>query len=279
MTVFRRPEDRRHGIGTYLSGLLGEFARCGRPPRLVACLPPDRTLDPGLTGPTITSLVERARPYSAGELWRLAWRARQARAAVYHAPHYVCPPVLPCPAVVTVHDLIHLRFPPTRGRGLGPLDARIMLRLAVRRAAALITVSEATRRDLAERLAVDPARVRVIPNGVDPAFGPAADPGAVRAGLTALGVRGPYFLFVGNPLPHKNLDRLLQAVGALPPGTGGLVVAGVGPAHRARLDPLVAAPALRGRSRSCRGSPGRRSSSSTRARSRWPVRRCGRASA
>lgn len=235
------------GIGTYLEGLLGEFAALGRPERLVACLPPGRQLDPAQAGPTIVPVAEPARPYSAGELWQLARRAREAGAGLYHAPHYVCPPFLPCPAVVTVHDLIHLRFPPTRGRRLGPLYARVMLRLATRRAAALVTVSEATRQDLAERLGVDPARVRVIPNGVDPAYRPAPDPDAVRAGLARLGVRRPYVLFVGNPLPHKNLDGLLAAVAGLPPGTADLVVAGVGPAHRARVESLVAGRGLQDR--------------------------------
>jgi alpha-1,3-rhamnosyl/mannosyltransferase len=60
-------------------------------------------------------------------------------------------------------------------------------------------------------------------------------------------VAGPYFLFVGNPLPHKNLDRLLRAVEALPPEVGRLVVAGVSPAHRPRIEALAAGPALRGR--------------------------------
>jgi alpha-1,3-rhamnosyl/mannosyltransferase len=235
------------GIGTYLEGLLGEFAALGRPARLVAYLPPGRAPDPGLRALTITWEVEPAPPYSARELWRLAWRARRDGAAVYHAPHYVCPPVLPCPAVVTVHDLIHLRFPPTRGRALGPLYARVMLRLAAWRAAALLTVSEATRRDLVARLGVRPERVRVIPNGVAAAFAPAADPEAVAAGLGDLGVVAPYVLFVGNPLPHKNLDRLLRAWAGLPGEAGRLVVAGVAPGRRAAVDAAVVAAGVGGR--------------------------------
>ena len=152
------------------------------------------------------------------ELWRLALAARRDRADLYHAPHYVCPPWLPCPAVVTVHDLIHLRFPVRHRHLLAPLYARVMLRLAVRRARRLITVSESTRQDLVERLGARPERIRVIPNGVGAPFEPAASAEAADPTLDELGVSRPYFLFAGNPLPHKNLSRLLDAFAGLPPG-------------------------------------------------------------
>jgi glycosyltransferase involved in cell wall biosynthesis len=175
------------------------------------------------------------------ELWRLALAARRDRAELFHAPHYVCPPWLPCPAVVTIHDLIHLRFPRHRRHPLAPIYARAMLRLAVRRAAALITVSRATQRDLETWLGVPAARIRVIPNGVAPRFCPAADAAALAGRLEALGVRRPYWLFVGNPLPHKNLGGLLDAFAGLDRRTGGLVLAGIPPAARPAVERALVA--------------------------------------
>jgi alpha-1,3-rhamnosyl/mannosyltransferase len=196
----------------------------------------------------LTWRSEPAPPYSLAELWRLALAARRDRVQVFHAPHYVCPPVLPCPAVVTIHDLIHLRFPPRRRRW-APLYARVMLRLAVRRAARVIAVSESTGRDLAERLGARPEQVRVIPNGVAPQFRPAVDPTALAADLAVLGVTPPYLLFVGNPLPHKNLPRLLDAFAGLPVDAGRLVVAGVGTAARPGVAAAVEARGLGARVR------------------------------
>jgi glycosyltransferase involved in cell wall biosynthesis len=236
------------GIGTYIQGLLGEFAALGQPEALVGYGPP------GVAPPAAVSAhggatwrVEPAAPYSLTELWRLALRARRDRVSVFHAPHYVCPPVLPCPAVVTVHDLIHLRFPARHRHALAPVYARVMLRLAVRRATGLIAVSESTRRDLVERLGVPAARVRVIPNGVAPRFRPADDPAALDETLARLGVPRPYLLFVGNPLPHKNLPGLLEAFARLPADVGWLVVAGVRPAAREAVARQVAARALTAR--------------------------------
>ena len=225
------------GIGTYIQGLLREFVALGIPEELVVYRPPDAEVPPVLeTAACIEWRLEGAPAYSLAELWRLALRARRDRAQLFHAPHYVCPPVLACPAVVTIHDLIHLRFPDWRGRPGAPLYARVMLRLAVWRAARVITVSESTRRDLERRLGARPERIRVIPNGVTPHFGPAADPAALQAELGKLGLAPPYLLFVGNPMPHKNLGRLLDAFAGLPPALGPLVVAGVRPAAQPALE-------------------------------------------
>lgn len=225
------------GIGTYIQGLLGEFAVLRCPEELVVYLPPGAEPLAALRDAGwIERRVEGARPYSLAELWRLALRARRDRVGLFHAPHYVCPPILPCPAVVTIHDVIHLRFADQLRRPLAPLYARVMLRLAVRRAARVITVSEATRRDLEAWLAARPERLRVIPNGVASHFRPAPEGAPPDPGLAALGAVPPYLLFVGNPLPHKNLPRVLEAFAGLPPAVGRLVVAGIPPAARPGVD-------------------------------------------
>jgi glycosyltransferase involved in cell wall biosynthesis len=232
------------GIGTYLAGLIEEFARLGCPETLVAYRRPDRPVPSALAAaPTVRWRAEPAPLYSLRELWRLAWAARRDRVELYHAPHYVCPPVLPCPAVVTIHDLIHLRVPDPDRPCLAPLYARVMLGLAVRRARWLITVSEASRQDLQARLGAPAARIRVIPNGVAAHFRPAADPAALDRALARLGVTRPYFLFVGNPLPHKNLGGLLDAFAPLPSTIGRLVLVGIAAPRR---EAVVRACAARG---------------------------------
>jgi hypothetical protein len=43
---------------------------------------------------------------------------------LFHAPHYVLPPLTPCRSVVTIHDCIHLRFPAVPAEPLGYAYAR-----------------------------------------------------------------------------------------------------------------------------------------------------------
>jgi glycosyltransferase involved in cell wall biosynthesis len=127
---------------------------------------------------------------------------------VLHTPSPVAvPPVGPRQAlVVTVHDLAFRLFPsmyPPAWRAV----YRAGLRRAVRRAAAIITVSRRTATDLARLTPVDPARIHVIPLAVS-IPGHAPDPGPA---LDRLRIPRPYVLFAGTLEPRKNLVRLVRA--------------------------------------------------------------------
>ena len=84
---------------------------------------------------------------------------------------YALPLRLPCPAVVTIHDLSFERDPSLMGR-----KDRFVFKRVVRRAATtasrVLTVSERTRRDLEELYGIPAAKIVVTPNGVDPIFTP-----------------------------------------------------------------------------------------------------------
>lgn len=239
------------GIGTYVRGLLAGLAGLPSDTRFVL-FAGRAARDAGLP-----ALDERFRVvaadapgYSLRELAALggALRAPGLGLDLFHATHYVLPFGLPCPAVVTVHDLIHLRRPEQLSSRFAGLYARALLGRAVRRARLLLTVSRATADDLVARLGADPGRIEVIPNGVDPAF--FADPGPerVRALLAPLGLEPPYLLFLGNPKPHKNVARLLAAFARLDPAaTPPLVLAGARPAERAALEAEVGRAGLAGR--------------------------------
>jgi glycosyltransferase involved in cell wall biosynthesis len=114
------------------------------------------------------------------------------------------------PQVTTVHDLIYKRHPEGAPR-LMALGQSVLVPLAVRRSRRVIAVSEATKRDLVGMLGVDPARVDVVHNG--PGRAPVADPvpAATLRRRFELGDR-PLILTVAAKLPHKNIERLIEAV-------------------------------------------------------------------
>ena len=83
---------------------------------------------------------------------RCRWTLVRTRADIFHEPHYVLPPLTPCRSVVTIHDCIHLRFPqylPKRG---ALAYARAQMGTAARRSDRILTVSEASKRDILELL-------------------------------------------------------------------------------------------------------------------------------
>lgn len=138
----------------------------------------------------------------------------RTRADVAFFPHYDVPLLgFPGRSVVTVHDLIHFKVPelfsPWRRAGGG-----VLLRRGVTGARRIITVSDATRRDLVARFPRAAPRVEVVPNGVSTVF--RSGPGAAEA-RPPRPVAGPYLLCVGNRKPHKNLAAAVEALALLAP--------------------------------------------------------------
>jgi glycosyltransferase involved in cell wall biosynthesis len=146
----------------------------------------------------------------------------------------------PVPVVVTVHDLIPLLFP---GAVLPRRRHRLFYRLmlgACARAAHVVCDSEATRRDLVERLGFPAGRLSVIPLAADPLF--TAEPAAVddlRAGALS-GKR--FVLHVGGAAPIKNLAAVLAAAAEL--WEEGRLIADVVSVTSLRYDPLALCPAV-----------------------------------
>lgn len=133
--------------------------------------------------------------------------------------------------VVGVHDAIARTFPDLtlpgrRDRAFWRLKERV----AIRRATAVFTVSEASRAELAEVFGLRPERIAVVPEAPDPAFRP-RDPGEVEVARAELGVRPEERLVVyaAGLSPHKNVETLVDAFAALRPNGSSpvrLVVAG-----------------------------------------------------
>lgn len=138
----------------------------------------------------------------------LALARRRPRLAHFLSPY--TPRLIPVPYVVTIQDLIDLRFPqfakakvqPYYRFGVGPI---------VRGARAVVVPDGGTRDDLVRILRVAPERIRVVPLGVEEGFGDDATPAANGR---------PYFLYAGNHRPHKDLATLFTAWHELPSGSG-----------------------------------------------------------
>jgi glycosyltransferase involved in cell wall biosynthesis len=182
-----------YGIGTYLKVLTAGLKEAA----------PDGLEFQGLHPRPGPSLPFPSRPFDAPDyspqtLLGLGRAARKAGADLLHIPHFTLPLFAP-PAVLTVHDLIHLRFPERYGRVKTAVLGRY-LRWAFERARAIITVSEASRADLLAFMPRLAAKVRTIPNAALPEFYGRPDCGERR-----------HYLFIGNDKPHKDLPVLLEA--------------------------------------------------------------------
>jgi glycosyltransferase involved in cell wall biosynthesis len=125
--------------------------------------------------------------------------------------------------VVVVHDAAALREPAWYSAAYAAWQ-RAVLPVVVRRARHVVTVSEFSRDELVELAGADPARITVVPGGVDhAALHPAVDPAPARR---ALDLPRPYVLTVASRLPRKNLAALGPAAARLREAGVDLVAAG-----------------------------------------------------
>jgi glycogen synthase len=119
------------------------------------------------------------------------------------------------PLIVTLHSMEPLRPWKADQLGSGYLLSSWIERTAVEQADRVIAVSGRMRDDILAHFRVDPARVVVIHNGIDPDRFRRTER---RQALERLGVRPPYVLFVGRITDQKGIFHLLEAAPALPAG-------------------------------------------------------------
>ncbi len=146
-------------------------------------------------------------------LWHLAAARRGSRRAdvLLSTNSYLTAWFTTVPTAIVVYDLVAFAEG-ARAQSRAARIERATIRPALRRAAALPCISEATRADLVGRFPSAAAKASVIELAASERFA-AAGPGdtASRHGL-----HGPYVLAVGTLEPRKNLERLLGAWCRLP---------------------------------------------------------------
>jgi glycosyltransferase involved in cell wall biosynthesis len=133
---------------------------------------------------------------------------------VFHGPGEFIPRPFRCKSILTIHDLMAFRHPEfIDPEWLGPHTQRILT--AANEADAIIAVSQFTKGEIVRLLRIPEARIRVVYNGISPAFRPMGDNEHMEKVRVKYGIRGPYLLFVGNIEPKKNLNTLILACAEL----------------------------------------------------------------
>lgn len=112
------------------------------------------------------------------------------------------------PYVVTVHDLIPLRFPEHFPSGLkGKLKYHLQ-KTALKNSAAIITDSESSRRDIAKHIAYPPGRIHVVPLA---AGSISATASLKKAIVKEYALPDSYILYVGDINWNKNVVGLISS--------------------------------------------------------------------
>jgi glycosyltransferase involved in cell wall biosynthesis len=199
------------GIGTYIRNLLRQLARLDRKTEFVVFCRDDDRESLTLLGENFRPVTETAGNYSVTEQIRIPLALRREGVTLFHAPHYVLPPLVRCRSVVTIHDCIHLMFPQYLPNRLALAYARTSIDLAARRATRVMTVSESSKRDILRFVDTEPEKIDVIYNAYDERFGVEPREEDVVRVRERYQLHDEFVLYAGNVKPHKNLERLIDA--------------------------------------------------------------------
>lgn len=209
--------SQRTGIGNYLFGLAQALARIADGHSFFLYSP--RALPVPLPGPRWHMRIHRGPIGTNGTLW-LQWHGRRLAERdgldVFWGAHFLLPLFLRrgMPAVVTVYDLVALRFPETM-QWRNRLALRLLLPRSVARADHVMVISHAMGVDLQGYFGVPADHITVVPPGVAPEFAPIRPADARALVAQTLGVEKPYLLAVGTMEPRKNLVTAIRAFAAL----------------------------------------------------------------
>lgn len=204
------------GVGTYTRNIIRALARLDRENQYFLLGPEEKVSEIGDLPENFTPVAVLGADTLRGYM---RFRAAVGRLGcdLVHVPHlFWLPRDLPCPYVLTVHDMLDHMY---RARSVSGLKSSVhfyLTRRVVRNAARIFAVSCFTKSEVEKLFAISPRRIEVIYNAIDQRFlsGHASD--ADRLFLAErYQVTYPFLLYAGRISPQKNLVRIIEAFSAL----------------------------------------------------------------
>jgi glycosyltransferase involved in cell wall biosynthesis len=203
------------GIGVYLKNLIAGVSNFDDV-KITALVYPESRQDVLELG--AKEVIEvNTKLYSWDELFNLKKIVDFKKFDLFHTPHFTLPFGVPIPTVVTIHDTIHLSNPE---KWYYPFLIKRFIKSALKRADKILTVSEASKRNLEKLYSKINSNIEVIPNAVDPIFmiGQEVDVAKYSEGNEEnfTPERDSYCLAVlSNQKPHKGIPDLIKAFDGL----------------------------------------------------------------
>lgn len=197
----------RRGIGIYSRNLLQEFADSGLE-CVVFCEDREKASIPPADSFTLVS----ANMDAVASRGKNAFRAlvKEADVDLLHVPSPWVPTPVSVPLVSTMHDVNPFLDPSSQPLGLRMRYGR-QLRRTLEESRRVIMVSQILCSALEVYAHVEPAKVRIIHNGVSPRFGPDVEEGARSAARTRHSLPERFAFWAGDFRPEKNVSFLIQA--------------------------------------------------------------------
>ncbi len=196
------------GVGRYIRNLIDHLGQIDTKNQYVIFLRKKTYTDFVLPNSRWNKRVADVSWHSIAEQFIMPWIFVKEHLDLVHIPYFNVPIFYPGPFIVTIHDLTNLHYDTGKATTLPfflykfrRLGYYIALTVGLVRAKAIIAVSETTKKEIIDHFQIPAEKITVTYEGVDEKI-------AISHKRI---IREPYFLYVGNAYPHKNLEFLLIA--------------------------------------------------------------------
>jgi glycosyltransferase involved in cell wall biosynthesis len=205
------------GVGTYIRNVVRTLGRLDRESKYYLIGPTEKTESLGPLPANFHTVPLSARDTSLRGWVELRLVLGRLGCDLVHIPHlFWLPRALPCPYVITVHDLLEHMY-----RAHGHSGPRRFLHFhltgqVLRGAARILAVSQFTRQEIHSMFKVPGEQIEVIYNAIDERFLRGHATEADRQLIAQrYQVNYPFLLYAGRVSPHKNVVRIIEAFSAL----------------------------------------------------------------
>jgi len=205
------------GVGTYTRNIVRALGRLDRENKYFLIGSPEKVAEIGPLPANFHTVPLLQRDTTVKGF--LDWRAilKRLNCDLVHIPHlFWLPRALPCPYVMTVHDVLEHMYRARDHSGLRRSLHFHLTRRVLKGAARIFAVSKFTKSEIEKLFGIPVGRIEVMYNAIDERFlrGHASDSDRQFLAERYL-VTYPFLLYAGRISPHKNLVRIIEAFSAL----------------------------------------------------------------
>jgi glycosyltransferase involved in cell wall biosynthesis len=205
------------GVGTYIRNVVRTLGRLDRENRYLLIGSPAKVEEIGPLPPNFHTVPLLASDRSLQGYREFRTALQRLSCDLVHIPNlFSVPRMLPCPYVMTVHDMLEHMSRAREQSGFWRSFHFQMTKRVLAGAARIFAVSNFTRNEIEKLFEIPSDRVEVVYNAIDERFlhghatAPERDLIARRYQVTY-----PFLLYAGRISPHKNVVRMIEAFSAL----------------------------------------------------------------
>ena len=205
------------GVGTYIRNVVRTLGRLDSQNDYILLGTPGRIHDMGSLPANFSHIECPENDYSPSSYFDFHRALKHVGANVLHVPHlFWIPQGIPCPYVVTVHDLLDYLYRSNSASAIKRFAHFHFTKRVLNRASRIFAVSKFSKADTVRLFGVPEQKIEVIYNAIDDRFRQGHATAADKLMIAErYQVNYPFILYAGRISPHKNVVRIIEAFSLL----------------------------------------------------------------